>query len=372
MITTVGLLTVAWHLARPTSGLSGAVGEIVLDLGPTGQATSPVAASLARALADPDLLIRTFQPDTGWTDDRGRPVADPEAERGERGVTAAATAAGRRVMLVHGPKGAGDTELARAAARAAALALESVRVEALVRRQALDIRLSAARLVTVDDTQRGVLAERLRAGPIARLARIRGPQRDRAADPFVAEIDRIVDDLHRMAQGLDPAALADGRTVREALYDLARRADVPVDCDLDEKLDRLPDDSSALVYYATSECLTNIARHAHATAAHLQVRLDRTLVVDIHDNGHGGAVANPGGGLQGLARPDRDRRWDVADPQSGRGPDRDPCRGAAPSSTDLGAPVRPPGWRGRRVRQRVTRRRRPALPAAVRKSRSVG
>jgi hypothetical protein len=73
-ITTVGLLAVAWHLSRPaTSGLRGAVGDLVLDLGPARRPTSPVAASLARALADPDLLIRTYQPDTGWTDDRGRP-----------------------------------------------------------------------------------------------------------------------------------------------------------------------------------------------------------------------------------------------------------------------------------------------------------
>jgi AAA+ superfamily predicted ATPase len=62
------------------------------------------------------------------------------------------------VVLLHGSRGAGDTELARAAAKAATLALESVRVEALVRRQAGDVRRSTARLVSVDDIQRQVLA----------------------------------------------------------------------------------------------------------------------------------------------------------------------------------------------------------------------
>jgi glucose-6-phosphate-specific signal transduction histidine kinase len=260
-----------------------------------------VAASLSRALADPDLLIRTFQPDTGWTDDRGRPVADPEAERGGRAVTEVATGSGGRVVLLHGPKGAGDTEPARAAARAAALALESVRVEALVRRQARDARRSAARLVTVDDIQRRVLAERLRAGPIARLERLRRSGPDGAADPFDAEIDRIVDDLHRMAQGLNPAALAGGRPLREALQELAGRADVPIDCEIAENLEGLPDETVALVYYTASECLTNVAKHACAGAARLRVRLDpSTLVLDVHDDGRGGAAATPGGGLQGL------------------------------------------------------------------------
>jgi signal transduction histidine kinase len=146
-----------------------------------------------------------------------------------------------------------------------------------------------------------VLAERLRAGPIARLERLRRPARDRPADPFDAEIDRIIDDLHRMAQGLNPAALADGRPLRAALHELARRTDVAVDCDIAANLDGLPEETVALVYYTASECLTNVARHAHATAARLRVCRGQTLVLEVHDNGRGGAAANPGGGLQGLA-----------------------------------------------------------------------
>ncbi len=69
---------VAWLGTQPAdSRLHGAVGQLVLDLGPTGRPASPVAASLARALADPDLQIRTFHRDTGWTDELGRPYADP-------------------------------------------------------------------------------------------------------------------------------------------------------------------------------------------------------------------------------------------------------------------------------------------------------
>jgi signal transduction histidine kinase len=119
-----------------------------------------------------------------------------------------------------------------------------------------------------------VLAERLDLGPIARLRRIRRSGSGQEADAFTAAIDAIVNDLDLLAHGLSPAALDNGRPLREALVELASGAGVPVDHDLDESVDRLPDDTAALIYYATAECLTNVARHAHATVAHLRVRLD--------------------------------------------------------------------------------------------------
>ena len=94
-----------------------------------------------------------------------------------------------------------------------------------------------------------------------------GPGRE--PGPFSAAIDH----LDRLVHGLSPAALADGRPIREAIADVAALAWVPVDCTLDENLDLLPADTAALIYYATSECMTNIARHTHATAARIEVRL---------------------------------------------------------------------------------------------------
>lgn len=132
VLTTSTLVGVAWHLSRPGSAaaLSDAVGSLVLELGPTGRPPSPLTASLARVLADPDLQVRVYQPETGWTDELGRPTGDPSAATGA--LTDVAAPGGGRVLLVHGPSGSGDTELARAAAGAAALALDRVRVEAQV------------------------------------------------------------------------------------------------------------------------------------------------------------------------------------------------------------------------------------------------
>lgn len=65
---------------------------------------------------------------------------------------------------------------------------------------------------------------------------------------------------------------------------------------------RLPEHVETGAYYLVAEALTNAAKHADATSATVTLSLDgeRARVV-IRDDGIGGAVASPGGGLQGLA-----------------------------------------------------------------------
>ena len=64
----------------------------------------------------------------------------------------------------------------------------------------------------------------------------------------------------------------------------------------------LDGEQRALVFFFCSECLANVARHAHATAATLELRLDGSnLVISVLDNGHGGAAMTTSRGLRGLA-----------------------------------------------------------------------
>ena len=57
----------------------------------------------------------------------------------------------------------------------------------------------------------------------------------------------------------------------------------------------------ATAYYVVSEALTNVARYAHAKAAVVHVTTDgEQLVVDVRDDGIGGADISKGSGLQGL------------------------------------------------------------------------
>ena len=67
-------------------------------------------------------------------------------------------------------------------------------------------------------------------------------------------------------------------------------------------LAELPDTRQALAYFFCSECLANVARHARATAATMDVRLDDSqLTMSVLDNGQGGAGLSGSRGLRGLA-----------------------------------------------------------------------
>jgi signal transduction histidine kinase len=114
------------------------------------------------------------------------------------------------------------------------------------------------------------------------------------------ELRAAITELRDLARGIHPAVLTD-RGLTPALRDLAARAAVPVELgDLPEE--RLPGPVEAAAYFTVSEALTNVAKYAHAT--HATVRLeqqDGALVIEVRDDGVGGADPGGGTGLAGLA-----------------------------------------------------------------------
>ena len=109
-----------------------------------------------------------------------------------------------------------------------------------------------------------------------------------------------LEDLVEIARGIHPAVLAVGG-LRPALKALARRSPVPVELDLRTET-RLPAPVEVAAYYVVSEALTNIAKHADASAAQVAVEArDGLLELSIRDDGRGGADARCGSGLIGLA-----------------------------------------------------------------------
>ncbi|HYZ56417.1 MAG TPA: ATP-binding protein, partial [Streptosporangiaceae bacterium] len=122
---------------------------------------------------------------------------------------------------------------------------------------------------------------------------------DERLDGVAAGLAGVLDELREIARGLHPAILAQGG-LRPALKTLARRSAVPVR--LDVRLDgRLPEPVEIAAYYAVSEALTNTAKHAHASAADVQVAArDGVLHVGVRDDGRGGADLTSGSGLAGL------------------------------------------------------------------------
>ena len=103
-----------------------------------------------------------------------------------------------------------------------------------------------------------------------------------------------------MARGLHPAVVS-GHGLEIALEQLAARAPVPVR--LVVQLDgRLPEPLEVAAYYLVSESLANVGKHARATSATVAVsRVDGEVIVEIVDDGGGGADTELGSGLRGLA-----------------------------------------------------------------------
>jgi signal transduction histidine kinase len=109
-----------------------------------------------------------------------------------------------------------------------------------------------------------------------------------------------ISELRDLARGIYPAILTD-RGLDPALSGLAARAPVPVEVDVDLP-DRPPAAVESIAYFIVAESLANIAKYARATRAAIKVsRDDHWVIVEISDNGVGGAAASRGGGLSGLA-----------------------------------------------------------------------
>jgi PAS domain S-box-containing protein len=119
-------------------------------------------------------------------------------------------------------------------------------------------------------------------------------------DDAIRELLATTNELRELARGIHPTALTDGG-LRAALKTLVARAgpDVRLVAAPDA---RLPEAVEATAYFLVAEALTNAARHARASGAEVCAVLDDgLLVVEVRDDGCGGADAAAGSGLAGLA-----------------------------------------------------------------------
>jgi signal transduction histidine kinase len=108
-----------------------------------------------------------------------------------------------------------------------------------------------------------------------------------------------LDDLREVSHGIHPAILSEGG-LGPALKALARRSAVPVELDVDIE-PRLSEPFEVAAYYVVSEALTNAAKHARASVAHVEARArEGGLHISVRDDGIGGADPRQGSGLIGL------------------------------------------------------------------------
>jgi signal transduction histidine kinase len=176
-----------------------------------------------------------------------------------------------------------------------------------------ELAASRARIVAASDETRRRIERDLHDGVQQRLVtlaiELRAVQAALPAPPdeFRVELaaisdglEAVLEDLRRTSRGIHPAILYEGG-LRPALRALARQSPVPVALDVRVE-GRLPGQVEAGAYYVVSEMLTNVAKHAQATAVHIDVEAcDSTLHVVVRDDGIGGADPAGGSGLVGLA-----------------------------------------------------------------------
>jgi PAS domain S-box-containing protein len=193
-----------------------------------------------------------------------------------------------------------------------------------------ELRASRTRLVAAGDEARRRLERNLHDGAQQRLVSLsvalRLAQAKLVSDPAGAEqvlggaaeeLARALAELRELARGIHPAVLTD-RGLNAALRSLAERTPLPVEVETVEE--RLPAPIEAAAYYVVSEALANVVKHARASGVEVRVSApDGHVVVQVDDDGVGGANAVGGSGLRGLA--DRiavlDGRLSVADRAGG-------------------------------------------------------
>jgi signal transduction histidine kinase len=290
------------------AGTQGAeVTDLVVEL--TESPTPTLRDELARALGDPTIEIGyAMSGSDRYVDALGRPIETPGPGRA---VTPIELDGRRLGVIVHDPAVSGDPALLESIASAAALAASNARLQAEVRVQLAEVVASRRRLVEAADDERRRLERRLREGAERRLGAVATKLEEARALAVATnggaesleladqQLRRMLDDLHELARGLYPATLR-RLGLAEAVSELARRSTVPIEVDVTEA--GVPPDVKVAAYFVCSEAFANVVKYASATSATVTIgpRGDR-LVVEIVDDGVGGADPSQGSGLRGLA-----------------------------------------------------------------------
>ena len=303
--------------------------ELVVELQTGGVAS--LRDRLAAALDDETLELAYRIDGRRYVDAAGRPMDITGSP--DRAVTLIRSGGQEVAALVHDPALLDDPALVESVRATAALVLENERLAAEVLAQLAEVRASRARLVAAADAERRRIERNLHDGLQQRLVTLcldlglAAGRADADAPAALArahvEVEHAIADLRELARGIHPTLLRE-EGLEAAVAAVTRRAPLPVavHCAVG---DRCSDAVELAAYLFVSEALTNVVKHASASAATVRIeRRPATLRVEVADDGTGGARAASG------------RAW----PACGTGSLRSMRRSSWPASLVAGTTIR--------------------------------
>jgi PAS domain S-box-containing protein len=189
---------------------------------------------------------------------------------------------------------------------------QAARERDVAQARAEELQVARRRIIEAADAARAQLERDLHDGAqqqfVSAVLQLQLAERKAASDPDAARELRAqaielagggLTELRRLASGIHPAILTD-RGLGPAVRSLASRLPLPVDV-VETPDVRLPAPVEASVYFFVSEALTNVVKHAQAHEASVSIGAENGgLMVEVSDDGVGGAQPAAGSGLRGL------------------------------------------------------------------------
>jgi signal transduction histidine kinase len=290
-----------------------AVIDMIADLGPDAP-PARLGDALSRALGDQSLTLLPWSAAaSSYVDANGIPVDLPR-DLPNRAVTQIERGGQPVAAIEHDVALLEDPGLVNAVVAAVRLTIDNERLQDEIETQLAEVEASRSRIVAASDAERRRIERNLHDGAQQRLVTIalalklaearldtaESPDIRAALGQAVKDLAEAIDELRDLARGIHPPILSESG-LRPALESLAERSTVPVQ--LDVRLSEEPPGAvAAAAYFAVSEALTNIAKHANAGQATVSVAgVDGIVRLEVSDDGVGGAEGNVGTGLVGIA-----------------------------------------------------------------------
>jgi signal transduction histidine kinase len=272
---------------------------------------APVRELLAESLGDHSVAIAYWLPDREiFVDETGRRVDLPQRASGRTWTTVERD--GRPVAaIVHDAALDTTSELVHAAAAASSLAIDNERLKADLRARLEELRVSRLRIVEATDAARRRIERDLHDGAqqqlVALALELRLLHRRVADQPEIAplvdglseRLSSALAELRELARGIHPSILTE-QGLAPAIDALADRTPVEVRAVVGVQ-ERLSAPVEAAAYFVVAEALTNVVKYAQASTVEVEVRCaNGDVLVEVADDGVGGADVTAGSGLRGL------------------------------------------------------------------------